>query len=276
MGRKLKTAIGLAIGTVAAWACAVRPRIFDKPDLSEIRRFDYARGGWFDRKKQIPENSLPAFRAAVEHGYGIRLDVRLCRDGEPVVFRDSRLFRMCGADGTVENSTLEELREMQLDGTENGIPTLEEALGEIDAQVPVILCLHSEEDNYNSLASQACAACDCYDGVFTVEADDPRVLRWFRKNRREYIRGTVIDGRHTSGNDLMHLLWDFCCFSMLLNFLTEPDYVSVSLDSRINPSLWICRLFYRIQRMDWTVRTLEEYEAVRTAGSIAVFEEIEP
>ena len=276
MGRKIKTFIGLAIGTMAAWAYAVKPRLFDKPDLSEIRRYDYARGGRHDRKQQIPENSIPAFRAAIDHGYGIRLDVRLCRDGEPVVFRDSRLFRMCGADGTVENSTLEELRTLKLDGTREGIPTLQEALDEIDAKVPVLICLHTEENNCDSLASQACAVCDTYEGVFAIESDDPRVLRWFRKHRKEYIRGNVVDGRRRTGDDLPHLLWDFFRFSMLMNFLTEPDYVSVSLDSRFNPSLWICRAVYRIQRMDFTVRTMEEYEAVRTGGRIAVFEEIEP
>ena len=276
MGRKLKTAIGVAVGLMAAWAYAVKPRIFGKPDLSEIRRYDFASGGWFDRKKKIPENSLPAIRAAVEHGYGVRLDVRLCRDGEPVIFRDSRLFRMCGSEGSVENSTLEELRRLKLDGSEEMIPTLKEALEAIDAQVPVLLCLHAENDNFESLASQACADCDLYDGVFAVESDDPRVLRWFRSHRKEYIRGTVIGGAHSSGRSLFEVLRDLIRFSMLLNFLTEPDYVSVSLDASFNPSLWLCRCIYRIQRMGWTVRTMEEYESVRTDGAVAVFEEIEP
>lgn len=276
MGKKIKAAIGLTVGVMAAWACAVKPRIFNKPDLGEIRRYDYARGGWFSRKKGIPENSLPAMQAAIDHGYGIRLDVRLCRDGVPVVFRDSRLFRMCGTDGTVENTTMEELQTMCLEETEEKVPSLEKALKLIDAQVPVLLCLHTDNGNHDSIASRVCAVCDLYEGVFTVESDDPRVLRWFRMNRREWIRGTVVDGRRRSGEGIMDLLWDFFCFSLLMNFLTEPDYLSVNLETRINPSVWICRLVYRILRMDWTVRTQEEYEAVRTNGSIAVFEDIEP
>lgn len=276
MGKTIRTVIGVTIGAAAAWICALKPRIFNKPDLDEIRRYDYARGGWFDRKKGIPENSLPALRAAVEHGYGIRLDVRLCRDGVPVVFRDSRLFRMCGSEGSVENSTLEELQTLKLEGSEESIPTLEEALQVIDAQVPVLICLHSEKDNAISLASQACAVCDLYDGVFAVESDDPRVLQWFRKNRKEYIRGSVVDGSRKSGDDFKSLLWDFLSFSLLMNFLTEPDYLSVNRSSRFNPSIWICRMVYRIQRMDWTVRTSEEYEAVRTDGSIVIFEDFEP
>ncbi len=275
MGKTLRTVVGVTVGAAAAWICALKPRIFDKPDLSEIRRYDYARGGFFDRKKGIPENSLPAMKAAVDHGYGIRLDVRLCRDGVPVIFRDSRLFRMCGSEGSVENSTLEELKSLKLENSEEAIPTLEEALECIDAQVPVLLCLHTEQDNANSLSTQVCAACDVYDGIFTVESADPRVLQWFRSNRREYIRGSVVDAGRRSGEGFRNLLWDFLSFSLLMNFLSEPDYISVNLSSRFNPSVWICRLVYRMQCMNWTIRSEEEYEAVRTDGCIAVFEDIE-
>ena len=42
------------------------------------------------RDKQIPENSLAAFRKAAENGYGIELDVQLSKDGKVVVFMTTR------------------------------------------------------------------------------------------------------------------------------------------------------------------------------------------
>ena len=36
----------------------------------------------------LPENSLGAFKAAVDAGFGIELDVQLSKDGVPVVFHD--------------------------------------------------------------------------------------------------------------------------------------------------------------------------------------------
>jgi len=46
-----------------------------------------------------PENSLGAFRAALDCGAGgIELDVQLTRDGVPVVFHDAALRRMTGVE----------------------------------------------------------------------------------------------------------------------------------------------------------------------------------
>ena len=109
MGKKIKKLLAVAAGTTAAWALAIKPRTSSKPDMSEIKRYDFASRGYYNIRKKIPENSLTAFTAAVEHGYGIVMDVRLSRDGVPVIFRDHKLWRVCGADGTVEESTWEKV-----------------------------------------------------------------------------------------------------------------------------------------------------------------------
>ena len=58
-----------------------------------------------------PENTLPAFRSAFESGAdGIELDVRLTRDDQLVVFHDRGLRRIGGVGGLVTNTTLEEMR----------------------------------------------------------------------------------------------------------------------------------------------------------------------
>jgi glycerophosphoryl diester phosphodiesterase len=49
-----------------------------------------------------PENTIAAFRLAIESGAeGIEFDVRLARDGVPVVIHDSELFRTTGKSGRV-------------------------------------------------------------------------------------------------------------------------------------------------------------------------------
>ncbi len=274
--KTMRKVLGFAFGTAAAWAVAVKPRIWGKPDLSEIRRYDYARRGFFDPVKKIPENSLASCRAAIEHGYGITMDVRITRDGVPVLFHDERIYRMTGIDGTIENCTLAELRELKLGRTEETIPTLQEALELVDGQVPVLLELHVSEGNYETLCDLTCDVLDVYEGVFAVQAFDPRVLRWFRQQRNEYIRGQLVDYNHSSGISLKSRIWDFFSASLFMNFLTEPDMISYNTGSRINPSLWICRVLYNTLRLEWTVKSMDEYERVRTDGSIAIFEAIEP
>ena len=60
---------------------------------------------------RAPENTLEAFRLAVESGAGgLELDVHLTRDGHLVVIHDSTLERTTDGTGTVANMTLDELR----------------------------------------------------------------------------------------------------------------------------------------------------------------------
>src|SRR5215216_7541075 len=59
-----------------------------------------------------PENTMEAFRLAVESGAGgLELDVHLTRDGHVVVIHDPTLNRTTDGSGAVANMTLEELRE---------------------------------------------------------------------------------------------------------------------------------------------------------------------
>lgn len=60
---------------------------------------------------KAPENTMPAFRKALELGAGgIELDVQLSRDGRVVVIHDERIDRTSSQKGWVKDLTLEELR----------------------------------------------------------------------------------------------------------------------------------------------------------------------
>jgi glycerophosphoryl diester phosphodiesterase len=60
---------------------------------------------------KAPENTLAAFRTAIEAGCDmIELDVHLTRDGEVVVIHDDTLERTTSGRGTVAGKTLAELR----------------------------------------------------------------------------------------------------------------------------------------------------------------------
>lgn len=276
MGKGFRKFVGFMFGTAAAWSFAVKPRVWDKPDMSEIRRYDYAKRGFFNPKRGIPENSLAAFDEAVAHGYGMTMDVRLSLDGVPVVFHDEHLYRMTQRDGEVENLTLRELQEYRLGNTEEGIPALADALKLVDGQVPVLIGLRTCGDNVEELCDAVCEVLDAYEGVFAVFSVDPRVLRWFRRERNEYIRGQVVDYSYCSGYTITSRIWDLFCSSLLLNFLTEPDMLVCSMSVKYNPSVWLCRVLYQVPRLYWTVRSIEEYEAVKTDGAAAVFEAVEP
>lgn len=75
-----------------------------------------------------PENTLAAFRYALALEVdGIELDVRVTRDGVPVVFHDNSLRRLTGAPGRVAGKTWTELGSLRVRGREP-IPRLADVL----------------------------------------------------------------------------------------------------------------------------------------------------
>ncbi|MGI8670484.1 MAG: glycerophosphodiester phosphodiesterase [Aridibacter sp.] len=62
-----------------------------------------------------PENTLAAFQKAFEDGAeGIEFDVRLAKDGIPVVFHDADLLRIAGKDILVEKLLCEDLQKIDV------------------------------------------------------------------------------------------------------------------------------------------------------------------
>ena len=83
-----------------------------------------------------PENTVPAFEAAVEYGFdGYEFDVSTTKDGEWVVIHDETVDKMTDGTGIVGEMTLEQIKQLKIDsgnGIENytdlRMPTLDEAL----------------------------------------------------------------------------------------------------------------------------------------------------
>ena len=65
-------------------------------DWQTLSGYRYAHRGLHDLNAGRPENSLGAFRAAAEAGFGAELDVHLMADGALAVVHDSDLERVCG------------------------------------------------------------------------------------------------------------------------------------------------------------------------------------
>ena len=84
--------------------------------------------------RRHPENSVLGFLAALDAGAdAVELDVRLTRDGVPVVIHDATVDRTTDGTGLVRGMTLAELRRLRLrgGGPVDVVPTLREALDAI-------------------------------------------------------------------------------------------------------------------------------------------------
>src|SRR5579859_6241329 len=72
-----------------------------------------------------PENTMPAFHAAVDAGADfIEVDVRTTSDGKLVLMHDATVDRTTNGHGEVAAMTLEEIRKLDAGGAK--VPTFEE------------------------------------------------------------------------------------------------------------------------------------------------------
>lgn len=86
------------------------------------------------------ENSLQALSwAMVDRVPMVEIDVRLTRDGCPVLMHDRSLQRTVGVPRNVDELDLAALRQHQLKGNDEPVPTLDEALARAGGQMLLVL-----------------------------------------------------------------------------------------------------------------------------------------
>lgn len=136
-----------------------------------------------------PENSLAAFDAAAEAGYGIELDVRLSADGQAVVFHDEGLERMVGRQGRLADHTAAELGAMRLNNTREPIPTLGAVLALVRGRAMICVELKTQPGEEGALDEAAAALIDGYAGPVAVIGFNPWSHYWWAQHRPEILRG---------------------------------------------------------------------------------------
>ena len=160
---------GLFAGAVAlggAYVLSTQGRT-GHPELAALQNFKYAHRGLHDAEK--PENSMAAFRAALEHGYGIELDIHLMKDGNLAVIHDRSLLRVTGQEGDITALSTEDLANYHLGGTKETIPTFRQVLDLYAGKAPLIIELKSD-DNVEALVDAAAKAMEGYSGSYCMES----------------------------------------------------------------------------------------------------------
>lgn len=243
------------------------------PGLEKLRGWKYAHRGLHGNG--IPENSLAAFRAAAAHGYGAEFDVHLLADGGLGIMHDSKLERMTGAKGKIEDLTTEELTGYHLDGTQEVIPTLEQVLEVFHGSAPLVIELKSDQ-NVSQLCRRVCQVLDGYQGDYCLESFDPRCVRWLRRHRPELVRGQLSYNFQADDNNPLPGFLKFLLRYNMENFLTKPDFIAYQFEDRQTLSNRLCRGLWRLQGVSWTLKTRQQYDTAVAEGWLPIFEGFEP
>lgn len=241
-------------------------------DTSFLRGWWYAHRGLHDNRTDAPENSLRAFRLAVENGYGIEFDVQLTRDGRAVVFHDDALRRVCGVAGRVQDYTYAELQQFRLLGTDQRIPLFTEVLELVDGRVPLIIELKAH-GGVDALCREADRILQGYAGPYCVESFHSLIVRWYAKNRPEVIRGQL--SGDFNGPDHVEAWYEFLVHHLLTNFATRPDFIAYDHRNRNNLSRRLCRPLGALS-VAWTVKSQAQLDACRSDFDLFIFEGFRP
>lgn len=151
----------------------------------------FAHRGLHDNKT-IPENSMAAFKNAVEHGYGIEFDVYLTDEGTLIVHHDPSLKRSCGVDLHPEKIKNADLDKYRLFGTDEKIPLLKDVLSFIDGRVKLIIEIKVTK-KYEKTCTAVFEALKDYKGEYCLESFDPRAVLYMQNERPDLLVGQLYD-----------------------------------------------------------------------------------
>lgn len=243
------------------------------PAIPLLKKHLYAHRGL--HKEGVPENSLAAFRAAKEKGYGVELDVHLMADGNLAVIHDASLKRTAGVEVTIESLTADALPGYRLEGTEESIPTLEQVLALFEGKVPMIVELKPAGGNHKALTDRAVEVLRQYKGLYCIESFDPRCIRHLKKYYPHICRGQLAENFFKAKSKLPWI-FKFLLTHHLMNFLLLPDFVAYQFSHRRNLGLFLTRKLWGVQGVAWTLRSPEDHQKAVNAGYIPIFESYEP
>lgn len=243
---------------IMLYLLAVMPKLRHNPKLNSYNGWLFAHRGLHNNKTQAPENSIPAFRLAVDNGYGIELDVQLTKDDVPVILHDYHLRRACKTDILVADLTYKELQQYRIFKSNEKIPTLPEALACIDGKVPIIVELKIPK-TAGKICSIVSKILNDYKGEYCIESFNPYGLLWYRKHYPEVIRGQLSSDFNKEKKEGSKVQY-FILKNLLFNFYTKPDFIAYHHIYRKDLSYRICHRLYRSKTFAWTIKSQEELE----------------
>lgn len=247
----LLIALGVALALIAIYVLLIAPG--KGRGVKDYKGIRFAHRGLHDDKRA--ENSMSAFSAAVDGGFGIELDVRLSKDGELVVFHDDTLDRVCGVKGRVDEFTAAELSKMSLSGTKDGIPRFSKVLELVDGKVPLLVEI--KEDMGNSKVSEKCAdMLGRYKGDFIVESFNPLSLRNSKKTLKNTPHG-ILSHKYYAYEKYRKPLY-FLLQVLVTNCICRPSFVAYDHKHFRCVSLRLLRKFFGVTTFAWTIRSADE------------------
>lgn len=237
-----------------------------------ITSYLYSHRGLHDKAAGVPENSLAAFRASAENGYGMELDVQAAADGTPMVFHDFTLDRMTRECGPVAAKSARVLAGVRLLDSDETIPTLADTLHCVDGRVPLLIEIKiAPQGRIGALEARMTELLGEYRGQFAVQSFNPASVAWFVEHAPAFVRGQIAQNFISRPDRGMawrqRLSWTklWSCAD------SRPHFVSYSVRDLPSPPVRLLRR-QQIPLLCWTVRTPRQVDIAKAHADSFIFE----
>lgn len=170
--------------------------------------------------KDIPENSMLAFKMAIDKEYAIEFDIEITKDDKLIIHHDTNLVRMTGVNKKVEDMTLNEIKELNLLDTNEKIPTFKELLELVNGKVFLDIEVKSTKKK-DKIIDLILDELKDYKGELSLKSFDPFIVSKLKKRNTKYKIGLLIMKKSASKG--LNLL-----VATRLIYLTKCDFLAVS------------------------------------------------
>lgn len=218
----------LAVGVLVVIYLNPGPKVTHTEKTAWLKQQPIAHRGLHTDDSDVPENSLKACRLAIEAGYGIEVDLQMTADGKAVVFHDHSLKRMTGVDKKINTLTWNEIKELKLMGSQEGIPLFTHLLDLVQGRVPLLIEIKNEGAPVGPLEAAVIEDLQGYQGEYAVQAFNPFVLKYFKDHAPLITRGQLASS--FKGENLAFYK-KFLLRYLLLNHLSAPHFVAYDADT---------------------------------------------
>lgn len=211
--------------------------------------------------KTLPENSLAAYKNAVDHGYPIEFDVYLTKDGTLVLHHDPVLKRTVGINKFVTNIDSSNLSQYKLYGTNECIPTFDQILDLVDGKVGLIIEIKKTK-HPKAVCEKIMARLKTYTGKYCIESFDIKVVDYMHKHYPDVILGQLYD-----------YLFPQRLIALSKKQHKKVDFMAVCIrNGRYQKYLDIKEKYKDLLFITWTVRTPDQLELAKELYDNYIFE----
>lgn len=239
-------------------------------ELDFILKKPIAHRGLHDENN--PENSIPAFQAAIACGYPIEMDVRLSKDGEIVVFHDDTLSRMTGANLNVIDCSFEDLSVLRLADSQERIPLFSDFLKEIDGKVPLLIELKNMPSvNTKDFIRLFADSLKDYKGEYAVQSFSPFYIKAYKALRPDIPSGILATANSSKADFNNSPIWRLkarAVRNMSFNKSIKPEFISYHFADYPNKATDK----FSGPKLGWTVRSPEDEAVARKYADNIIFE----